>query len=118
MLEPHDLIGPSIQHLNSLVLSGNGNTGVPSVIIGKGKLDDDDDTSLESLRKSLKKSEMDTLSAFINRHGDSLVMVARIAASGNEMSFRCGQEAEIIPRVDNLRKKMQNDSLFTRCLVE
>ena len=76
-----------IQRFNSSVSSGNGNTGIPSVIIGKRKLGDDDDTSLESSRKSSKKSEMETLSASINRHGDSLVMAATIAASGNEMSF-------------------------------
>ena len=58
--------------------------------IGKCKLGDDEDTSLESSRKKLKKSEMGKLSASINRRGDSLVMAAKIAASSNEKNFRHG----------------------------
>ena len=75
MLEKHDLFGSSIQCLNASVSSGNGNAGVPSLILGKHKYGDDDD-SISSSRKSARKSEMETLSASINKHSKSFITAA------------------------------------------
>ncbi|KAL3788385.1 hypothetical protein HJC23_009191 [Cyclotella cryptica] len=100
MLETHDLLGTSIQRLNPSVSSDNGNTDVPGVIIGVKHKIGDDEVSITSSRKSAKKSDMETLSDSITRHGESLVMAARIVASAASSSNEKNEEANTISRIE------------------
>ena len=78
MLEHHDLLGSSIQNLNVSVCSGNCNSGVPYVIGSKHKREEDD--SLASSRKIGKGSEIAKQSESIEKHGESLLAIAKLAA--------------------------------------
>ena len=108
MLETHDLLGTLIQRLNPSVSSENGNTDVPGVIIGVKHKIGDDEVSITSSRKSAKKSDMETLSDSITRHGESFVMAARIAASAASSTNEKNEEAVTILRIERLRETKQN----------
>jgi hypothetical protein len=84
MLEVNDLRGASIQRLSDEVSAANGSTGVPSVIRHKrGDIDEEDSTSTSS-KKSMKSNELGRLSTSIEKHGESMVTVAKIAAAQQE----------------------------------
>ena len=83
MLEVNDLRGASIQRLSDEVSAANGSTGVPSVIRHKrGDIDEEDSTT--SSKKSMKSNELGRLSTSIEKHGESMVTVAKIAAVQQE----------------------------------
>ena len=83
MVAEHDLVQTSMQQLVDGVGSGNGGTGVPSVIGGRRKSDADD--SLASSRKSKGNHHDDKalsqLSKSIEKHSQSLVAAAKLCAS-------------------------------------
>ena len=82
------------------VCSGNGNSGVPSVIGGKCKGEEDD--SLASSRKSGEESEMTKRSESIENHGESLLAVAKLAALQQEKDRWHARADSIRSRIDSL----------------
>jgi hypothetical protein len=84
MLCEHDLFKSSMQQLNEGIGSCNGHSGVPSIIHGKRKNDDD------SLCSNSKKSnnEMAQLGASISKHADSMIEVAKMASVEQEKNQR------------------------------
>ena len=85
VLDEHDLVNSTMQQLLGGIGSANGSTDVPSVIM-KRKSDDYD--SLSSSKKSKGCSDdataFDKLSSSIDKHSNSLVAAARIAAMEQE----------------------------------
>ena len=82
MLECHDLLGSSMQHLNNDVSAANGSLRMPSVIGHQHSVDDylSLNSSKGSSKKKNKMSEIGILNSSIQKHGESLIEVARIAA--------------------------------------
>jgi hypothetical protein len=86
VLDEHDLVQSSMQQLLSGIGSGNGSSGVPSVVGDKRKNNKDD--SLASSKKS--KGQRDDATAFsqlsssIEKHSHSLVAAAQISAKEQE----------------------------------
>ena len=104
VLDEHDLVQSSMQQLVDGVGSGNGNSGVPSVIGGRRQ--SDDDYSLSSSKKSKKNSDAAAfaqLSSSIEKHSNLLVAAARIAATEQEKNRNQSCISEINMRINALR---------------
>ena len=98
-----------MQHLNDNICSGNGNFGVPSIIGEKHSVDEDE--SLESLRSSNKKmkgNDFDKLSLSIEKHGESLIAVAKIAAMQQEKDCNQARENSISSLIISLHDAKRN----------
>ena len=109
MLERHDLLSSSIQRLNDEASSSNGNFGVPSVIQRKRSVDDDlSITSSKGSSKKSKTNDIGMLSASIQKHGESLIEVAKIAALQQEMDRVQAREESILSRINSLRDTKRN----------
>ena len=76
LLDKHSLLGSALQKLNKSVLAADGASGVPSVI--QSGVNDDD--SLDNSLTKSKSSKLETLGKSIEKHGHSLVSVAKIEA--------------------------------------
>ena len=105
VLDEHDLVQSSMQQLLEGIGSGNGGTGVPSVIGGKRKSDADD--SLASSKKGKGRNNDDEafaqLSDSIEKHSQSLVTAAKISASEQAKNRTQQAASEIHARIDSLR---------------
>jgi hypothetical protein len=80
MLETHDLLGSSMQHLDSSVCSGKGRFGVPSIIGNKHSPRDADDSissSAKCSKKAKRPNDVNELSLSIAKYGESLIAVAK-----------------------------------------
>ena len=71
-----------MQHLNNDVSAANGSFGVPSVIGHQCSVDDDHslNSSKGLSKKKNKMNEIGILSSSIQKHSESLIEVAKIAA--------------------------------------
>ena len=78
MLEEHQLFKSSMQQLNDGFGSCNGTSGVPFVIGCKRGNDKSD--SLGSSKKTPRKNNMELLGRSIQKHGESMILVAHMAA--------------------------------------
>ena len=105
VLDEHDHVQSSMQQLLEGIGSGNGGTGVPSVIGGKRKSDADD--SLASSKKGKGRNNDDEafaqLSDSIEKHSQSLVTAAKISASEQAKNRTQQAASEIHARIDSLR---------------
>jgi hypothetical protein len=105
VLDEHDLVQTSMQQLVDGVGSGNGGTGVPSVIGGKRKSDADD--SLASSKKSKGGNNDEEaflqLSTSIEKHSHSLVAAAKISANEQAKNRTRQAASEINARIYSLR---------------
>ena len=85
MLDRHGLLGSALQKLNNTVSATNGSNGVPSVVRTKDK---DDLSMYEKTDKTTPtltgNSLMASLGNSIEKHGQSLVSVAKIDAQQKE----------------------------------
>ena len=111
VLEEHGLTQSTMQQLLDGVGCANGSEGVPSTIGGKRSLDED--SSLGSSKKSRGKhnNEVDAfkqLSGSIEKHSNSLVTAAKIAAAEQEKN-RCEARLDgIRNRINSLRDTKRN----------
>jgi hypothetical protein len=99
MLEEHNLFQSSMQQLHEDIGSGDGSTGVPSVIGAKQKSAEDDDT-LSSSKKSTNSLES-PLGKSIEKHGESMLKVARMAAAEQQKNCKHAHAEQERNRVDN-----------------
>jgi hypothetical protein len=99
MLEEHNLFQLSMQQLHEDIGSGDGSTGVPSVIGAKRKSAEDDD-SLSSSKKSANSLES-SLGKSIEKHGESMLKVARMAAAEQQKNRKHAHAEQERNRVDN-----------------
>jgi hypothetical protein len=89
ILHEHDLVQSAMQQLLHGIGSGNGSTGVPSVVGGCAKRKNNEDDSLSSSSKK-KRGDKDDAAAFtelstsIQHHSQSLVTAAQISAREQE----------------------------------
>lgn len=100
MVEFHGL-GYSVQCLNEDICLGNGSVDITTVISHKNSLNED--LSLSSSKGSNKKqktSEIGVLSSSIEKHGESLIKVAKIAAMQQDKDQSQAQETSILTRID------------------
>jgi hypothetical protein len=122
ILDEHDLVQSSMQQLLTGIGSGNGSSGVPSVIGDKGRNNNDND-SLASSKKS--KGQKDDAAAFarlsssIETHSRSLVSAAQISAkeqeknraearTEQERSHKVSQASELKARINSLNDKKRD----------
>ena len=80
MLDHHDLLGSALQKLNNLVSSTNGSNGVPSVIGANatyGGVSTEEDSLLTTTQG---QSDIASLGKSIEKHGQSLLDIAKIEA--------------------------------------
>jgi hypothetical protein len=110
MLEKHDLLGSSIQRLNSSVCASNGNSDVPLIIGGKHSADEELSVGFNSKGSSKKgkKNDIVDLTSSIDKHGESLLKVAHIAAVQQEKDRSLARESSITSRIDTLRDLRRN----------
>mgnify|MGYP006199143107 FL=1 len=110
MLEKHDLLGSSVQRLNSSVCASNGTSDVPILIGGKHKADDEASVDLSSKGSSKKRNKNDiaNLTSSIDKHGESLLKVAKIAAFQQERDHVQALESSITSRIDTLCDMKRN----------
>jgi hypothetical protein len=96
VLDEHNLVQSSMQQLLVGIGSGNGSTGVPSVIGGGGKRTSDGDANdlLGSSKNSKVRNNDDTtfaqLSTSIEKHSQSLVSAAKFL-QGNRQRIACNK---------------------------
>jgi hypothetical protein len=116
VLDEHDLVQTSMQQLVDGVGSGNGGTGVPSVIGGSSsKRKSDADDSFASSKKSREDNNdgeaISKLSTSIEKHSQSIVAAAKISAS--EQAKNRTQQAvnEINARIYSLRDNKRSMEL-------
>ncbi len=116
VLDEHDLVQTSMQQLVDGVGSGNGGTGVPSVIGGSSsKCKSDADDSLASSKKRRDNNNdgeaLSKLRTSIEKHSQSIVAAAKISAS--EQAKNCTQQAvnEINARIYSLRDSKRSMEL-------
>jgi hypothetical protein len=110
MLEKHDLLGSSIQRLSASVCASNGNCAVPLIIGGKHSVDDNFSVGFGSngSSKKGKKNGIVDLSTSIDKHGESLLKVAHIAAAQQEKDRSLARESAITSRIETLRDMKRN----------
>jgi hypothetical protein len=85
MLQRHDLLGLALQRLNNSVSSANGSSGVPSVVRQNNNNDDDDSLSNKTSPPSAGgNSAIVSLGKSIEKHGQTLVDIAKIDAEEKE----------------------------------
>lgn len=107
ILDEHDLVQSSMQQLLTGIGSGNGSSGVPSVIGDKGRNNDND--SLASSKKS--KGQKDDAAAFarlsssIETHSRSLVSAAQISAKEQDKNRAEARASELKARINSLNDK-------------
>ena len=109
ILDEHNLVQSSMQQLFSGVGSGNGSTGVPSVI-GSKRNYNDDDLSLASSKKNKGQKDDDTaaflgLSASIKDHSNSIKLAAQASAKEHEKLRMATLTSEINARIDSLNDR-------------
>ena len=85
MLNRHDLLGSALQRLNNSVSSVNGSSGVPSVV---RRNDEEDSLTNKSLASAGGNSAIESLGKSIEKHGQSLVDIAKLDAKEKEMDRR------------------------------
>ena len=110
ILEEHDLTQSTMQQLLEGVGSGNGGSGVPSVI-GGNKSYKNDDNSVSALSKKSKSNEealFAQLSSSINKHSNSLVAAAKIAATEQAKNRIDSRLNAIRSRINSLRDTKRN----------
>jgi hypothetical protein len=85
MLNRHDLLGSALQRLNNSVSSANGSIGVPSVVRRLDNTEDDDSLTNKTTPTSAgANSAIASLGKSIERHGQTLVDIAKIDAKEKE----------------------------------
>jgi hypothetical protein len=85
MLHRHDLLGSALQRLNNSVSSANGSSGVPSVVRRNNNNDDDESLSNKTSPASAGgNSAIASLGKSIEKHGQTLVDIAKIDAKEKE----------------------------------
>jgi len=100
MLEEHGLMQSSVQQLHDGIRSGDGGVGVPATIGEKRKRDDD----ISLLSKSTSKQYL--VSSSIEKHGESIVFLAKTVASENEKNRQdARKEREKVPQETLLREE-------------
>ena len=113
ILDEHDLVQSTMQQLLEGVGSGNGSTGVPSVIRNKRINEDDDYDSLLS-KKSKTNEDADAfaqLSCSIEKHSNSLVDAAKIAAGEQAKNRTQSRASEIHARINSLQDSKRDMAL-------
>ena len=113
VLEEHGLTQSTMQQLQDGVGSANGSHGVPSTIGGKRSNSIDEDSSLGSSKKARgkHKNEMDAfeqLSGSIEKHSNSLVTAAKIAAAEQAKNRSESRLNGIRDRINSLRDTKRN----------
>ena len=122
ILDEHDLVQSSMQQLLTGIGSGNGSSGVPSVIGDKGRNNNND--SLASSKKIKRQKDDDAaafarLSSSIETHSRSLVSAAQISAkeqeknraearTEQERSHKLSQASELKARINSLNDKKRD----------
>ena len=104
-----------MQQLLEGVGSGNGSSGVPPVVGGKHQHSLDDE-SLASSKNAKMKSNDDTatfaqLSSSIEKHSNSLISAAKIAAAEQEKNRTQTRVSEINSRINSLRDSKREMTL-------
>ena len=97
MLNRHDLLGSALQRLNNSVLSANGSSGVPWVVCHLENITDEDDllTNKTSPTSAGGNSAIASLGKSIEKHGQTLVDIAKIYAKEKEKD-RLEKEKEMM----------------------
>jgi hypothetical protein len=100
MLEEHNLFQSSMQQLHDDVGSVDGSTGVPYAIGGKRKSSNNEDDLSSSAKKSAYSMES-SLSKSIEKHGETMLEVAKIAALEQQKNREQALAEQDRKRVDN-----------------
>jgi hypothetical protein len=110
MLDKHALLGSALQKLNNSVSATNGAGGVPSVVRAVNK--DADDGSASSSRSSTGNSTtIASLGKSIEKHGQSLVAVARMETQDREKERLRKEKSEIRGAIRELSREKRSLSL-------
>jgi hypothetical protein len=108
ILDEHELISSTMQQLVEGVGAGDGSAGVPSVIVGRKRGNDDDSFGSSSKKRNNDTDAFAQLSFSIEKHSKSLVDAARIAAS-EQAKNRCESRVHgIRERINTLRDTRRN----------
>ena len=109
ILEEHGLTQSTMQQLLEGVGSGNGSSGVPSVIGAKRNKYDDNSLSASSKKSRNNEEAMFAqLSSSINKHSNSLVTAAKIAATEQANNCIDSRLNAIRSRINSLRDTKRN----------
>jgi hypothetical protein len=118
VLDEHNLVQTSMQQLVvDGVGSGNGGTGVPSVIGGSSKCKSDADDSLASSKKSKDNNSdgeaFSKLSTSIEKHSQSIVAAAKVSVSEQAKNRTLQAVNEINARIYSLRDSKRATCILT-----
>ncbi len=120
MLNTHDLLGSALQRLNNTVSATNGSSGVPSVIRATGNNNNEDDASDGPSSKG-SNSVIASLGKSIEKHGQSLVDVAKIDANQKDkfakMQAKEKQKERVHQEMAELRSEIRKLKGEKRSLI-
>jgi hypothetical protein len=109
MLNTHDLLGSALQRLNNNVSATNGSSGVPSVIRAGGNNNNEDDASDGPSSKGSTNSVIASLGKSIEKHGQSLLDVAKIDANQKEKLAKMQVKEKQKERVHQERLELRSE---------
>ena len=107
MLNRHDLLGSSLQKLNNTVSLANGSCGVPSVVCHSARANSIDDDLLSDNKTSptstTGNSAIATLGKSIEKHGQSLVDVAKMQEKEKDKERVHQDRAQLLSHLRKLK---------------
>ncbi len=109
ILHRHDLLGSALQTLNNNVSATNGANGVPSVINRSANNDDNDLLSDKTTPTSTGGSVIASLGKSIEKHGQSLIEVAKIDADKKVMLAKMQEKKEVQAQLVETVRKLKGE---------
>ncbi len=109
ILHRHDLLGSALQKLNNNVSATNGASGVPSVINRSANNDDNDSLSDKTTPTSTGGSVIASLGKSIEKHGQSLIEVAKIDVDKKVMLAKMQEKKEVRAQLVETVRKLKGE---------
>jgi hypothetical protein len=109
MLNHHDLLGSALQKLNNNVSATNGASGVPSVVNRSGDNNDNESLSDKTTPTLTGDSVIASLGKSIEKHGQSLVEVAKIDSEKKVTLAKMQEKKEVRSQLVETVRKLKGE---------